>query len=82
MTQSGGVWTRDLGTFLVGLGAAVAVTVGLELVQLEALRKVPDWYFWLNNLLVGVLGAAGRYLLTFLAQRGFQGMWGRVKRSQ
>jgi hypothetical protein len=77
MNQSGGVWTRDLGTFLVGLGAAVAVTVGLELVQLDALRKVPDWYIWLPNLLVGVLSASGRYLLTYLAQRGFKGMLGK-----
>lgn len=76
MNQRGGVWTRDAGTFLVGLGAAVAVTVGLELVQLEALRKVPDWYVWLNNLLVGVLSAAGRYMLTYLAQRGFKRIGG------
>lgn len=78
--QGGGVWTRDLGTFLVGLGAAVAVTVGLELVQLEGARRVPDWYIWLSNLLVGVLSATGRYLLTYLAQRGFKTMVRRVPR--
>jgi hypothetical protein len=80
MNQGGGVWTRDLGTFLVGLGAAVAVTVGLELVQLEGARKVPDWYTWLISLLTAALSASGRYLLTYLAQRGFKGMWTRVKR--
>lgn len=62
---------QDLVTFLIGLGAAAALTLGEALVQLDS-GVVDDWGLWARNLGVGLAAAAGRYLLTELTQRGLR----------
>lgn len=62
---------QDLVTFAVGLGAALALTLGEALVQLDS-GVVEDWGLWARNLGVGFASAAGRYLLTELTQRGLR----------
>jgi hypothetical protein len=58
-------------TFLIGLGAALAVTLGEALIRFE--DGGIDLETWAVALLTGLLAAAGRYLVTFLAQRGVSG---------
>lgn len=62
---------QDLATFLVGLGAALAVTLGESLVLLET-TPMEDIGLWARNLGVGFAAAAGRYLLTEMTQRGIR----------
>lgn len=62
---------QDLVTFLVGLAAACAITFGEALVMLET-TPIEDLGLWARNLGVGLAGAAGRYLVTELTQRGLR----------
>lgn len=79
MTERGG-WAftkQDLLTFVLGLAGAILGTVAMELIKLEGLRRVPDWQLFLNNLLLAMLPCIGRYLVTYLFQRGFWMVWRR-----
>ena len=67
---SGG--TGDLATFAIGLGAALAIQLGTALVQLDG-GQVTDWGQWSLALGTGLAGAAGRYIVTELTQRGLGG---------
>lgn len=58
---------QDFYTFLIGLGAAAAITLGEALVAAESATDLGTWG---RNLLVGLSTSAGRYIVTFLAQRG------------
>ena len=60
---------EDLRTFLIGLVAALGVTLGEMLITVEAQT---DLGVWGRALLVGLLAAAGRYILTELARRGLR----------
>jgi hypothetical protein len=61
---------QDLVTFAVGLGVALAVTLGEALVNADT---VEDWTTWARNLGIGFATAAGRYMLTEISQRGLRG---------
>lgn len=64
-------WTRqDTYTFLIGLGAALAIQVGTAFVQLDG-EQVKDWGQWGITLATGAAAAGGRYIVTELTQRGF-----------
>ena len=60
---------EDLRTFLIGLIAALGVTLGEMLITVEAQT---DLGVWGRGLLVGLLAAAGRYILTEFARRGLR----------
>lgn len=59
---------QDLWTFLIGLVVAVVWEVGNALVT--SADAFEDFNKWLALLAVGILTAAGRYILTYLTQRG------------
>lgn len=63
---------QDAVTFLIGLGAALAIQLGAALVALDG-EPVSDWGTWGIALGTGLLSAAGRYLVTELSQRGLGG---------
>lgn len=63
---------QDAITFLIGLGAAILITVAEALIDAEAIRDI-GWETWGTNLAIGLASAAGRYLVTYLAQEGFAG---------
>lgn len=54
---------QDLLTFGLGLGAALSVTVGEALINLEQQITI-DWETWGYSLGVGMLASTGRYLAT------------------
>lgn len=54
---------QDALTFVLGLGAALLITVGEALVNAEAIREL-GWSEWGTNLGIGILAATGRYLVT------------------
>lgn len=64
---------QDALTFLIGLVAALAVTLGEALISLEDL-PVSEWDTWAIATVSGLLAAAGRYLATripeWMAARG------------
>lgn len=60
---------QDLYTFLIGLGAAAAIVLAEKLLDSEAI--VSDPTTWAIGLATGLLSAIGRYLITYLAQKGF-----------
>lgn len=60
----------DLETFAIGLGVALAVTLGEALIAADS---VADAATWARNLGIGLTTSAGRYLLTYLGQRGLGG---------
>lgn len=60
---------QDLVTFAIGLGAAVLLQIGVALAQLDA-SHMQDWGAWGSGFGVGILSAAGRYLVTELTERG------------
>lgn len=62
---------QDAITFLVGLGAALLVTLAQSLIDTQSLTEDPSR--WAISLGTGLLAAAGRYLITVLAQRGVSG---------
>lgn len=64
---------QDVLTFLIGLGAAVAIQVGAALVQLDG-NQVTDWGQWGISLATGAAAAAGRYVVTELTQRGAESL--------
>lgn len=61
---------QDLWTFLIGLGASVVIVVATSLLSSAALFD-GNGREWLIGLLTGSLTSTGRYLLTYLAQKGF-----------
>ncbi len=61
---------QDLYTFLIGLVTSVVIVVAQALLTAQAIFD-GNGTQWLVGLLVGVLTALGRYLLTYLAQKGF-----------
>ncbi|KKN26261.1 hypothetical protein LCGC14_0876360 [marine sediment metagenome] len=54
---------QDALTFGLGLGAALVIVLGEALIRLEE-SVVIDLSVWARDLLVGLLGAIGRYLVT------------------
>ncbi|KKL88305.1 hypothetical protein LCGC14_1926050 [marine sediment metagenome] len=54
---------QDALTFGLGLGAALLIVLGEALIRLEE-DVVVDISVWGRGLLVGILGATGRYLVT------------------
>ena len=54
---------QDALTFGLGLGAAVLIVLGEALIRLEE-SVVIDLLVWARDLLVGLAGAIGRYLVT------------------
>jgi len=54
---------QDALTFGLGLGAAVLIVLGEVLIRLEE-SVVIDLSVWARDLLVGLAGAMGRYLVT------------------
>lgn len=60
---------QDFYTFVVGLGAAVVVELATRFENTDAILANPE--AWLHGLVIGLLSAAGRYLLTFLTQKRF-----------
>ncbi|KKM14362.1 hypothetical protein LCGC14_1706870 [marine sediment metagenome] len=54
---------QDALTFGLGLGAAVLIVLGEVLIRLEE-SVVIDLSVWARDLLVGLAGAIGRYLVT------------------
>lgn len=58
-------------TFLIGLAAALAVTLGEALIRFE--DGGIDLETWATALLTGLIAASGRYVVTWLAQRGVDG---------
>lgn len=62
---------QDALTFLIGIAVAIAWEVGVALANAEALFADPAEA--LVKLGIGISGAAGRYLLTYLTQRGVTG---------
>jgi hypothetical protein len=62
---------QDFYTFLIGLGAALAVTLGEALIRFE--DGGVNLETWATALLTGLIAAGGRYLVTYLAQRGVSG---------
>lgn len=62
---------QDLYTFLIGLGVSIAVPFAGALIQAEAIFEDP--VTWAIALAVGVISAAGRYILTEITQRSLTG---------
>lgn len=60
---------QDLITFVIGLAAGLALEIGVALYDSEALFSDPSQ--WIRAMGAGALGAAGRYTVTYLAQKGF-----------
>ena len=60
---------QDLYTLLLGLAAAVFVTLGEGLMDSTAILADP--VKWGTNLGVGILSAAGRYIVTEITQRTY-----------
>lgn len=54
---------QDALTFLIGLVAALAVTLGEALIALDEI-PVSEWDTWAIATLAGLLAATGRYLTT------------------
>ncbi len=63
---------QDLVTFGIGLGVALAFTLGQGLMSLDS-GPVEDWSLWARNLGLGIAGAGGRYIVTALTERGLVG---------
>ena len=61
---------QDFYTFLIGMGAALLMVLGQSLATAESLTEDPEK--WLISLGTGLLSAAGRYIVTELAQRPFE----------
>ena len=59
---------QDALTFLIGLAAALAITLAEALVRSQEITDDPEK--WAIGLGTGLLAATGRYLLTELTQRG------------
>lgn len=60
----------DLATFGIGLGAGVLWELGGKLVESASLFADPN--AWLTSLGIGATAAAGRWILTWLALKGFK----------
>ena len=60
---------QDAVTFLVGLVVSALFVVGEALVQSEAIAENPTQALF--TFLTGLGTATGRYIITFLTQRGF-----------
>lgn len=57
---------QDAITFLIGAGVALLITIGEALITLD---QATELSVWTRNLLIGLGGALGRYLVTELARR-------------
>lgn len=60
--------TQDAITFAIGLAAGLSLEIGLALLESEALFADPGQ--WVRALGSGLLASTGRYLVTYLAQKG------------
>lgn len=61
--------TQDSITFLIGLGTALAFVLGEAMIDSQALADDPAK--WAIGLGTGLVAAAGRYIVSELARRGF-----------
>lgn len=59
---------QDLATFAIGLVVALSFEVGSALIQAD--DAFADFNVWANGVAIALLTATGRYLLTYLTQRG------------
>ncbi len=59
---------HDAATFLIGLGAALAITLGEALITADTIAADPAK--WAIGVGTGLATAAGRYIVTQLAARG------------
>jgi hypothetical protein len=62
--------TQDLYTFLIGLGVAVAWELADKLQDSESITSDP--FSWGISVVIALAGASGRWILTYLTQKGFQ----------
>lgn len=60
---------QDAYTFLIGLAVSVVLVIAQALTLEQSILENPSR--WALGVLTGVLTATGRYILTYLTQKGF-----------
>lgn len=58
---------EDFWTFIMGLGATLLVVLASALIEVS---DITDIEVWARGLVIGLVTATGRYLRTYLVERG------------